>query len=115
MGGRSGPGPGTGPGAGRRISREIERQRITGPGGELVRIEMFAHGALCMAISGKCYLSLHTSDGFSANRGACRQICRRKYPGYGTPKAGETLDVEGNYILSPKDLCTIDFLDYFIE
>lgn len=62
-----------------RISREIERQRITGPGGELVRIEMFAHGALCMAISGKCYLSLHTSDGFSANRGACRQICRRKY------------------------------------
>uniref|UniRef100_UPI0040288347 peptidase U32 family protein n=1 Tax=Alistipes putredinis TaxID=28117 RepID=UPI0040288347 len=97
-----------------RISREIERQRITGPGGELVRIEMFAHGALCMAISGKCYLSLHTSDGFSANRGACRQICRRKYL-VTDPETGETLDVEGNYILSPKDLCTIDFLDYFIE
>lgn len=96
------------------ISREIERQRITGPGGELVRIEMFAHGALCMAISGKCYLSLHTSDGFSANRGACRQICRRKYL-VTDPETGETLDVEGNYILSPKDLCTIDFLDYFIE
>ena len=80
-----------------RISREIERQRITGPGGELVRIEMFAHGALCMAISGKCYLSLHTSDGFSANRGACRQICRRKYL-VTDPETGETLDVEGNYI-----------------
>lgn len=75
---------------------------------------MFAHGALCMAISGKCYLSLHTSDGFSANRGACRQICRRKYL-VTDPETGETLDVEGNYILSPKDLCTIDFLDYFIE
>ncbi len=77
-----------------RISREIERQRITGPGGELVRIEMFAHGALCMAISGKCYLSLHTSDGFSANRGACRQICRRKYL-VTDPETGETLDVDG--------------------
>ena len=96
-----------------RISREIERQRITGPGGELVRIEMFAHGALCMAISGKCYLSLHTSDGFSANRGACRQICRRKYL-VTDPETGETLDVEGNYILSPKDLCTVDFLDKMI-
>ena len=72
-----------------RISREIERQRITGPGGELVRIEMFAHGALCMAISGKCYLSLHTSDGFSANRGACRQICRRKYL-VTDPETGDT-------------------------
>ena len=82
--------------------------------GMAVRIEMFAHGALCMAISGKCYLSLHTSDGFSANRGACRQICRRKYL-VTDPETGETLDVEGNYILSPKDLCTIDFLDYFIE
>ena len=96
------------------IHRAIVEQDIRGPRGELVRIEMFCHGALCMAISGKCYLSLHTSDGFSANRGACRQICRRKYL-VTDPETGETLDVEGNYILSPKDLCTIDFLDYFIE
>ena len=97
-----------------RIHREIAENDIRGPRGELVQLEMFAHGALCMAISGKCYLSLHTSDGFSANRGACRQICRRKYL-VTDPETGETLDVEGNYILSPKDLCTIDFLDYFIE
>ena len=97
-----------------QIHRQIVGNDIRGPRGELVEIEMFAHGALCMAISGKCYLSLHTSDGFSANRGACRQICRRKYL-VTDPETGETLDVEGNYILSPKDLCTIDFLDYFIE
>ena len=96
------------------IHQAIEEQNICGPSGAPVRIEMFCHGALCMAISGKCYLSLHTSDGFSANRGACRQICRRKYL-VTDPETGETLDVEGNYILSPKDLCTIDFLDYFIE
>lgn len=96
-----------------RINREIREQNITGPSGELVRIEMFAHGALCMAMSGRCYLSLH-SYGFSANRGACRQVCRRKYMVI-DPETGDSLDVEGNYILSPKDLCTIDFLDYFIE
>ena len=101
MGGRSGPGRELDLVQVAYISREIERQRITGPGGELVRIEMFAHGALCMAISGKCYLSLHTSDGFSANRGACRQICRRKYL-VTDPETGETLDVEGNYIPRPK-------------
>lgn len=95
------------------ISSEIERQQITGPRGQLIRIEMFAHGALCMSMSGKCYLSLHES-GFSANRGACRQICRRKYMVVDT-ETDQTLDVEGNYILSPKDLCTIDFLNYFIE
>ena len=96
------------------IRRRIVEDDIRGPRGELVEIEMFAHGALCMSVSGKCYLSLHTSDGFSANRGACRQICRRKYL-VTDPETGETLDVEDNYILSPKDLCTIDFLDYFIE
>lgn len=94
------------------ISREIERQHITGPRGELIRIEMFAHGALCMSMSGRCYLSLHAS-GYSANRGACRQICRRKYT-VTDPDTGEMLDIEGRYILSPKDLCTIDFLDKFI-
>lgn len=95
-----------------RISQQIEEQHITGPRGELIRIEMFAHGALCMSMSGRCYLSLHES-GFSANRGACRQICRRKYT-VTDPDTGEMLDVEGRYILSPKDLCTIDFLDKFI-
>lgn len=94
------------------IAREIERQRIKGPSGEPVRIEMFAHGALCMAMSGRCYLSLHNS-GHSANRGECRQICRRKYT-VTDPDTGDQLDVEGNYILSPKDLCTIDFLDSFV-
>ena len=96
------------------ISREIERQRITGPGGELVRIEMFAHGALCMAISGKCYLSLHTSDGFSANRGACMQVCRRSY----TVRDKETdveLEVDNQYIMSPKDLKTIHFMNKMLD
>mgnify|MGYP005864617979 FL=1 len=94
------------------ISREIERQRITGPGGELVRIEMFAHGALCMSISGKCYLSLYETN-CSANRGACRQLCRRKYT-VTDKETGAQLDIDGRYVLSPKDLCTIDFLDKMI-
>lgn len=95
-----------------RIHREIVEQDIRGPRGELVRIEMFAHGALCMSISGKCYLSEHMT-GHSANRGACRQICRRKYT-IADMETGEALDVDGRYILSPKDLCTVDFLDKFI-
>jgi len=94
------------------IHQEIVRERITGPSGELVRIEMFAHGALCMAVSGKCYLSLHET-GCSANRGACRQICRRKYT-LVDKQTGAALDTDGQYILSPKDLCTIDFLDRFL-
>ena len=73
---------------------------------------MFAHGALCMAVSGKCYLSLHET-GCSANRGACRQICRRKYT-LTDVETGAQLAAEGQYLLSPKDLCTIDFLDRFI-
>ena len=94
------------------ISREIEENQIAGPRGELVRIEMFAHGALCMSISGKCYLSEH-EEGCSANRGACRQICRRKYQ-IKDMQTGRELAIDGRYILSPKDLCTIDFLDKFI-
>lgn len=94
------------------IAREIEANGITGPKGERVRIEMFAHGALCMSISGKCYLSEH-EEGCSANRGACRQICRRKYT-ITDMQSGRELAVDGRYILSPKDLCTIDFLDKFI-
>ncbi len=96
-----------------RIRREIVGNDIRGPRGELVEIEMFAHGALCMSISGKCYLSLYET-GCSANRGACRQLCRRKYTltDRGT---GAAVDVDGQYVLSPKDLCTIDFLDRMID
>ena len=94
------------------ISREIRENEIVGPRGELVRIEMFAHGALCMSISGKCYLSEH-EEHCSANRGACRQICRRKYL-ITDIQTGRELTIDGRYVLSPKDLCTIDFLDKFI-
>lgn len=95
-----------------RIHDNICRESICGPGGRPVKIEMFAHGALCMSISGKCYLSLHEC-GQSANRGACRQICRRSYM-LRDRDTGEEIAVEGRYLLSPKDLCTIPFLDRFI-
>jgi len=95
-----------------RIRREIVENDIRGPRGELVEIEMFAHGALCMSISGKCYLSLYET-GCSANRGACRQLCRRKYT-VADKESGAALDIDGQYVLSPKDLCTVDFLDRFI-
>ena len=95
------------------ISLQIEQRDLRGPRGERLRIEMFAHGALCMAISGKCYLSEHESH-CSANRGACRQICRRKYI-ITDEQTGHQLATDGRYILSPKDLCTIDFLDKFIS
>ena len=91
------------------IHRQIEEQHITGPSGNLVRIEMFCHGALCMAVSGKCYLSLDNM-GRSANRGECMQICRRSY----IVRDAETdleLKVDNKYIMSPKDLKTIDFID----
>lgn len=94
------------------IHREIIENDIRGPKGELVEIEMFAHGALCMSISGKCYLSLYETN-CSANRGACRQLCRRKYT-LRDKETGAELDTDGRYVLSPKDLCTIDFLDRFI-
>lgn len=94
------------------IAEAIRTQDIRGPKGERMKIEMFAHGALCMAVSGKCYLSLHTT-GCSANRGACRQICRRSYT-LRDNETGEEIAAEGKYLLSPKDLCTIPFLDKFI-
>ena len=94
------------------ISQQIEERDIRGPKGERVRIEMFAHGALCMSISGKCYLSEH-EEHCSANRGACRQICRRKYL-ITDMQTGRELAIDGRYVLSPKDLCTVDFLDKFI-
>ena len=94
------------------VHKAIVEQDIRGPKGELVKIEMFSHGALCMSISGKCYLSEHETA-CSANRGACRQICRRKST-ITDKDSGQMLDIDGRYILSPKDLCTVDFLDKFI-
>ena len=91
----------------------IRRERLKGPGGELVKIEVFAHGALCMAISGKCYLSLDNLNR-SANRGACLQPCRRRYLVKEVEEGTELL-VDGKYILSPKDLCTIGFLDKILD
>ena len=96
----------------RSISDTISRDNICGPSGRQVRIEMFAHGALCMAISGKCYLSLH-SYGASANRGSCYQICRRGYE-VTDLETGNRLVVDNKYIMSPKDLCTIEFMDKII-
>ena len=91
------------------IHDAIEREQIKGPGGRLIHIEMFSHGALCMAVSGKCYLSLHQLNS-SANRGACLQSCRRGY--IVTDKdSGEELEVDNQYIMSPKDLKTIHFLN----
>ena len=97
----------------REIHEAIVRDDIRGPRGELVRIEMFCHGALCMAISGKCYLSLHEMNS-SANRGACTQICRRSYT-VTDRETGEQLDVDNKYIMSPKDLKTIHFLNKMID
>jgi putative protease len=97
----------------KNIVKQIEKQDIRGPSGELVKIEVFAHGALCMAISGKCYLSLHSHNA-SANRGACVQNCRRAYE-VTDLQDGIKLRIENEYIMSPKDLCTIDFLDALLE
>lgn len=95
------------------ITREIKRRNIIGPSGKLVRVEVFAHGALCMAVSGKCYLSLHTQYA-SANRGACIQNCRRPYV-VTDKEDGFEFEVDNEYIMSAKDLCTIDILDQVIE
>lgn len=97
----------------KEICKKIQEQQITGPGGEPVEIEIFVHGALCMAVSGKCYLSLHQSNK-SANRGACRQICRRGYE-VTDIDTGEQLVVDHEYIMSPKDLNTIAFIDKIID
>ena len=94
------------------ITKEIKRKEIKGPSGELVKIEIFVHGALCMAVSGKCYMSLHTQNA-SANRGACVQNCRRPYI-VTDAETGEQLMIDNEYIMSPKDLCTIDILDQVI-
>ncbi len=95
------------------ISKQIEEGLIKGPGGELIRLEMFAHGALCMAISGKCYLSLQEMNS-SANRGACLQTCRRAYT-VTDKETGAQLDIEDEYIMSPKDLKTIHFLNKMLD
>mgnify|MGYP001634453411 CR=1 FL=1 len=97
----------------RAISDAISRENICGPSGQPVRIEMFCHGALCMAVSGKCYLSLHQMNS-SANRGACTQICRRGYR-VTDLETGDELEVDNKYIMSPKDLKTIHFLDRMID
>ncbi len=95
------------------ITKQIERYKIKGASGELMRVEVFAHGALCMAISGKCYLSLHSHNA-SANRGACIQNCRRTYTVI-DKEEGIELDIDNEYIMSSKDLCTIDFIDKLID
>jgi putative protease len=95
------------------IHQQIEEQHITGPSGELIRIEMFCHGALCMAVSGKCYMSLADS-GRSANRGECIQICRRSYI-LTDAETGNQIEVDNKYLMSPKDLKTIRFIDRLMD
>jgi len=93
----------------KKITEQIEKEQIKGPSGNLVEIEIFGHGALCMAVSGKCYMSLHSQNS-SANRGACKQNCRKKYTVV-DQETGFEMELDNEYIMSPKDLCTIDFLD----
>lgn len=95
------------------ICQQIKAQNICGPSGNKVKIELFVHGALCMSISGKCYLSLHENN-HSANRGACLQNCRRTYT-VTDKETGYQLDIENEYIMSPKDLCTIHLIDKILE
>ncbi|MDO5447159.1 MAG: peptidase U32 family protein [Prevotellaceae bacterium] len=95
------------------IYRQIEEQNVCGPSGEHVRIEMFCHGALCMAISGKCYMSLDNA-GRSANRGECMQICRRSYV-VTDRETGDELEIDNKYVMSPKDLKTIRFIDRMMK
>ena len=97
----------------KKITEQIEKEQIKGPSGDLVEIEIFGHGALCMAVSGKCYMSLHAYNS-SANRGACKQNCRKKYTVI-EQETGFEMELDNEYIMSPKDLCTIDFLDEVID
>ncbi|HON52031.1 MAG TPA: peptidase U32 family protein [Bacteroidales bacterium] len=97
----------------KKIYTAICEQNITGPSGNLVQIEMFVHGALCMSISGKCYLSLHEQN-YSANKGACLQTCRKAYT-VTEKESGNQLEIDNEYIMSPKDLCTIGFVDELIH
>jgi putative protease len=96
-----------------KITDQIEKENITGPAGNLVEIEIFGHGALCMAVSGKCYMSLHSHNS-SANRGACKQNCRKKYTVI-DQDTGNEMELDNEYIMSPKDLCILDFLDQVID
>ena len=96
-----------------QITKAIEEENIRGPNGELVEIELFAHGALCVAISGKCYMSLATYNA-SANRGACLQNCRRSYR-VTDEESGDEFVIDNKYIMSPKDLCTIGFIDKILD
>ncbi len=95
------------------ITEQIEKEQVKGPSGRLVEIEIFGHGALCMAVSGKCYLSLHSYNS-SANRGACKQNCRKKYTVI-DQETGFEIEIDNEYMMSPKDLCTLDFLDQVID
>lgn len=95
------------------ICKKIREQNIIGPKGELIRIEIFVHGALCMSISGKCYISLHENN-HSANRGSCLQNCRRSYE-VTEKESGYQLEVDNEYIMSPKDLCTVHILDKILD
>jgi putative protease len=97
----------------REITAAIERESICGPSGKLIEIEMFVHGALCMAVSGKCYLSLHENNA-SANRGACLQTCRKGYV-VTEKETGNQLEIDNEYIMSPKDLCTVNFLNKLLD
>lgn len=97
----------------KKITMQIEKDKIKGPSGNLVKIEIFGHGALCMAVSGKCYMSLHSHNS-SANRGACKQNCRKKYTVI-DQETGFEMELDNEYIMSPKDLCTIDFLDQVVD
>ncbi|MFK7048518.1 putative protease YhbU precursor [Flavobacterium columnare] len=97
----------------KKITEQIEKENIKGPSGNLVEIEIFGHGALCMAVSGKCYLSLHSHNS-SANRGACKQNCRKKYTVI-DQESGFEIEIDNEYMMSPKDLCTLDFLDQVID
>lgn len=97
----------------KHIAEQIEKQNITGPSGEKIRLELFAHGALCMAISGKCYLSLHEQNA-SANRGACLQTCRKAYK-VTDLESGNELEIDNEYIMSPKDLMTLNFLPQVLD
>ncbi|MEA2041041.1 MAG: peptidase U32 family protein [Bacteroidota bacterium] len=97
----------------KHIADNIKKEKITGPSGKLIKLEIFIHGALCMAISGKCYLSLHEQNS-SANRGACMQTCRKGYT-VTNNETGYELDIDNEYIMSPKDLSVISFLDKVLE
>ncbi len=97
----------------KKIVDQIKKEEVRGPGGELLEVEIFGHGALCMAVSGKCYLSLHSHNS-SANRGACKQNCRKKYTVI-DQESGFEIELDNEYMMSPKDLCTIDFLDKIID